>query len=88
MRAKITFGDMRKMGVRGVLRLNRRPALIAGLMTSGCPISYRAPLRLPSLRQARRRRSARLPLEQAADRCDGLPMRFCARWPNRAKAPL
>jgi hypothetical protein len=89
---KITFGNMREMGVRGILvycadfHCSPSVALSADRWPDDLRLSDIEPrFCLPCLRPARGRHPARLQLEQAADRCDGLPMRFCEKPIRRNK---
>jgi hypothetical protein len=92
---KITFGEMREMGVRGVLiycadyHCSHSVALSADRRPDEVRLSDIEP-RFTCTACGRRGADIRPDFHwnKAADRCDGLPMSFCARWPNRAKAPL
>ena len=75
---KITFGDMREMGVRGVLiycadyHCSQSVALSADCWPDDVRLSDIEP-------HFKRGADIRPDLHWNADRCDGLMMRFCAR---------
>jgi hypothetical protein len=89
---KITFGDMREMGVRGVLiycadyHCSHNVAMSADRWPNELRLSDLEP-RFVCRACGRRGADIRpdfnwkkpLQLEQAADRCDGLPIRFCEK---------
>ena len=75
---KITFAEMRDMGVRGLLiycadyRCSHSIAISADRWPDDLRLSDIEMIRLPTLRQARRRRAAGFQLDQPTDQDDGL----------------